>query len=88
MKKHDEDYYKDRGYGYQSFDWKEIDSFMRCLGDLTCDSPLCFRLIDAGDDSYHFVYASEPVSTENAKHYLLFYSGDPAFWAEVFGVEL
>lgn len=48
------------------FDWKESEQLVQFIQDMTAKTPMCFRQVKTGEDSYVLVFSERPVSQREA----------------------
>lgn len=48
------------------FDWKESEQLVQFIQDMTAKTPMCFRQVKTGEDSFVLVFSERPVSQQEA----------------------
>lgn len=64
------EHFKELGFVYLWFDWKESPELIKMLERVTRSNPKCVRFINMYDDCYHVVFANEPFTIREARRFI------------------
>lgn len=67
------EHFKELGFVYLWFDWKESDELIRMIERVSKANPKTVRIVDMKDDCYHVVFANVPFTLKEARRYIAFY---------------
>lgn len=71
------DHFKELGFVYLWFDWKESDELIRMIEGITKSNPKTVRIINMRDDSYHVVFANVPFTIKEARRFITLEMKEP-----------
>ena len=64
------EHFRELGFVYCWFDWKESDELIRVIERVTKSNPMTVRFINMRDACYHVVFANVPFTVKEARQFI------------------